>query len=145
MTGKLKFRLANAALGAIVTHALVNKDGTYIVAAESGTMCTSKRVQNTLAQLFVKLYSTGDFMKKVPTATCALRDRKIVSIEWVYTPSTFYMKPVVSIYPSVYNQLIQSIPFFCGFPKAMKWTVTQSQLAWYKEHVLYIKDCETKY
>ncbi|XP_023324790.1 NACHT and WD repeat domain-containing protein 2 [Eurytemora carolleeae] len=36
MTGKLKFRLANAALGAIVTHALVNKDGTYIVAAESG-------------------------------------------------------------------------------------------------------------
>ena len=37
MTGKLKFRLANAALGAIVTHALVNKEGTYIVAAESGT------------------------------------------------------------------------------------------------------------
>ena len=37
MTGKLKFKLANALLGAIVTHALVNKDGTYIVAAESGT------------------------------------------------------------------------------------------------------------
>lgn len=36
MTGKLKYRLANAALGAIVTHALVNKEGTYIVAAESG-------------------------------------------------------------------------------------------------------------
>ena len=36
MTGKLLFKLANAALGAIVTHALVNKDGTYIVAAESG-------------------------------------------------------------------------------------------------------------
>ncbi len=36
MTGKLKYRLANAALGAIVTHALVNKDATFIVAAESG-------------------------------------------------------------------------------------------------------------
>ena len=57
MTGKLKFRLANAALGAIVTHALVNKDGTYIVAAESGTMCASKRDRNTSEQLFVKLYS----------------------------------------------------------------------------------------
>ena len=38
MTGKLKFKLANAALGAIVTHALVNNIGTYIVAAESGTI-----------------------------------------------------------------------------------------------------------
>jgi hypothetical protein len=36
MTGKLKYQLANAALGAIVTHALVNKDGNFIVAAESG-------------------------------------------------------------------------------------------------------------
>ena len=36
MTGKQKFKLANAALGAIVTHALVNSDGTYIVASESG-------------------------------------------------------------------------------------------------------------
>ena len=34
-------------------------------------------------------------MKKVPTATCALKDRKIVSIERVYTPSNFYMKSVV--------------------------------------------------
>ena len=38
---------------------------------------------------------TGDFMKKVPTATCALRDRYIVSIERVYTLSTFYMKSAV--------------------------------------------------
>jgi len=38
--------------------------------------------------------STGDFMKKVLTATCALRDR-IVSIEQVYTPSTFYMNLAV--------------------------------------------------
>ena len=36
MTGKLKFKLANAALGAIVTHALVVEDGSYIVASESG-------------------------------------------------------------------------------------------------------------
>ena len=34
---------------------------------------------------------SGDFMKKVTTATCALRDRWIVSIERVYTPRTFYM------------------------------------------------------
>ena len=39
--------------------------------------------------------STGDFMKKVPTATCALRDRKIDFIERVYTSSTFYMKSAV--------------------------------------------------
>ena len=44
-----------------------------------------------------KIYSaTGDFMKNVPTATCALVDRQIVSIERVYTPSTFYMKSSVS-------------------------------------------------
>jgi len=36
MTGKLKFTLANSALGAIITHALVNEDGTHIVSAESG-------------------------------------------------------------------------------------------------------------
>ena len=35
-------------------------------------------------------------MEKVPTATCALRDRYIVSIERVYTPSAFYMKLAVS-------------------------------------------------
>ena len=34
-------------------------------------------------------------MKKVLTATCALRDRYIVSIERLYTPSTFYMKSAV--------------------------------------------------
>ena len=36
MTGMLKFKLANSALGAIITHALVNEEGTHIVAAESG-------------------------------------------------------------------------------------------------------------
>ena len=36
MTGKLKFKLANSALGAIITHALVNEEGSYIVSAESG-------------------------------------------------------------------------------------------------------------
>ena len=36
MTGKLKFALANAALGSIITHALINEDGEYIVSAESG-------------------------------------------------------------------------------------------------------------
>jgi len=36
MTGKLKFKLANSALGAIITHALVNEEGTHIVSAESG-------------------------------------------------------------------------------------------------------------
>ena len=39
-----------------------------------------------------RLLTTGDFMKKVPTAASALRDRKIASIERVYTPSTFYKK-----------------------------------------------------
>ena len=34
-------------------------------------------------------------MKKVLTATCALRDREIVSNERVYTPSTFYMQSAV--------------------------------------------------
>ena len=34
-------------------------------------------------------------MKMVPTATYALRNRKIVSIEGVYAPSTFYMKSAV--------------------------------------------------
>ena len=34
-------------------------------------------------------------MKKVPTATCAFRDRWIVSIERVYTQRTFYMKSAV--------------------------------------------------
>ena len=38
---------------------------------------------------------TRDFMKKVPTATCALRFRQIVSIERVYTPRTFFMKSAV--------------------------------------------------
>ena len=37
-------------------------------------------------------------MRKVPTATCALRDRYIVAIEGVYTPSTFYRKSAVSDY-----------------------------------------------
>lgn len=36
LTGKLKTRLADSALGAIVTHAEVIDNGEYIVAAESG-------------------------------------------------------------------------------------------------------------
>lgn len=36
MTGQLKFTLANSALGAIITHALVTEDGSLTVAAESG-------------------------------------------------------------------------------------------------------------
>ena len=35
-------------------------------------------------------------MKKVLLATWALRDRSIVSIELVYTPSTFFMKSAVA-------------------------------------------------
>jgi hypothetical protein len=38
MTGKLKYKLANSVLGAIITHALVNEAGSYIVAAESGDL-----------------------------------------------------------------------------------------------------------
>ena len=37
-------------------------------------------------------------MKKVLLATCALMDRFIVVIEWVYTESTFFMKSAVSYY-----------------------------------------------
>ena len=36
MTGKLLFKLANSALGAIITHGVLNEEGTYTVAAESG-------------------------------------------------------------------------------------------------------------
>ena len=36
ITGKLKFKLANTQLGAIVTHAIVNEEGSYIISAESG-------------------------------------------------------------------------------------------------------------
>ena len=36
MTGKLKFLLANSALGSIITDALVNEEGTFIVFTESG-------------------------------------------------------------------------------------------------------------
>eukprot|EP00095_Tigriopus_kingsejongensis_P001882 maker-scaffold70_size417918-snap-gene-3.18 protein:Tk01882 transcript:maker-scaffold70_size417918-snap-gene-3.18-mRNA-1 annotation:"leucine-rich repeat and wd repeat-containing protein kiaa1239-like" len=36
LTGKLQSKLADSALGAIVTHALVTNDGQYIIAAESG-------------------------------------------------------------------------------------------------------------
>ena len=36
LTGKLKTKLADSALGAIVTHAEVTDNGEYIVAAESG-------------------------------------------------------------------------------------------------------------
>ena len=36
MTGQLKYTLANSALGAIITHALVTEDGSHIVSAESG-------------------------------------------------------------------------------------------------------------
>jgi hypothetical protein len=38
MTGKLKYKLANSVLGAIITHALVNEAGSHIVAAESGEL-----------------------------------------------------------------------------------------------------------
>ena len=38
---------------------------------------------------------TGDFMKKVPQLPVCNRDRQIVYIERVYTPSTFYMKSSV--------------------------------------------------
>lgn len=36
LTGKLKTKLADSALGAIVTHAEVTDNGEYIIAAESG-------------------------------------------------------------------------------------------------------------
>merc|ERR1711902_158592 len=38
MTGKLKFKLANSVLGAIITQAIVNEEGSYVVAAESGEL-----------------------------------------------------------------------------------------------------------
>ena len=38
LTGKLKSKLADSALGAIVTHALSSSDGKYILAAESGNV-----------------------------------------------------------------------------------------------------------
>ena len=35
MTGKLKFSLANSGLGTIITHALVNEEGTHTVSKSS--------------------------------------------------------------------------------------------------------------
>ena len=52
------------------------------------------------------MLNIGDFMKKVPTATFALRDRYIASIERVYTPSTFYMKSAVCLMSSIDTDLI---------------------------------------
>ena len=63
-----------------------------------------------ISYIFIHL-STGDFMKKVPTATCALRDRWIVSIERVYTPTSFYMESAVSTYISIYLQPVSRIDF----------------------------------
>ena len=39
---------------------------------------------------------TGDFIKKLPEANYALRNRLIISIERVYTSSTFYMKSALA-------------------------------------------------
>lgn len=36
MTGQLRYTLANSALGAIITFALVNEEGSCTIAAESG-------------------------------------------------------------------------------------------------------------
>ena len=36
LTGKLKSKMADSALGAIITHAIVTSDGKYIISAESG-------------------------------------------------------------------------------------------------------------
>jgi len=49
-------------------------------------------------------------MKKVPTATCVLGDRYIVSIERVYTPSTFYMKSAVCHFVEI-SDSYESVPF----------------------------------
>ena len=40
--------------------------------------------------------NTGDFMKKVFQLPVCTKDREIVSIERVYTPSTFYMQSSVA-------------------------------------------------
>ena len=45
-------------------------------------------------------------MKKVLTAACALRERKIVSIERLYTSSTFHMKSAVPDPPPLVKILI---------------------------------------
>ena len=61
MTGKMKFTLANSAMGSIITHAIVNEEGTFIVAAESGEILiwdlqrrevVCKDDQENVAQLF---------------------------------------------------------------------------------------------
>merc|ERR1712198_84274 len=70
MTGKLKFRLANSALGAIITHAIVNEEGSHVVAAESGDLLywdlktkqvTFKDKQEDIQQIF--FYKNQDQFK----------------------------------------------------------------------------------
>ena len=53
----------------------------------------SKR--DTHSHTHTRLFDTGDFMKRYTQLPCALRDRQIVSIERVYTLSTFYIKSAV--------------------------------------------------
>ena len=38
MTGKLLYKLANSVLGAIITHGVLNEEGSHTVAAESGDL-----------------------------------------------------------------------------------------------------------
>jgi len=57
------------------------------------TFCPSPSAQLTERTILRNpLYTTGDFIKKVPVCT---RDRQIVHIERVNTQSTFYMKSAV--------------------------------------------------
>ena len=62
---------------------------------DTGVGMTKQR-EKKYCKVGIQVLTTGDFMKKVLPATCALRDRWIVSIEQVYTPSTFYMKSAVA-------------------------------------------------
>jgi len=59
------------------------------------SMSLSKQYRGFVDGFLLRQNNTGDFMKKVPQLPVWARDRQIVSIDRVYTPSTFYMKSSV--------------------------------------------------
>ena len=60
-----------------------------------GYACTCRSIWNIF--LGERLWMTYWGFHEFPSATCALRNRQIVSIEWVYTEGTFFMKPTEGV------------------------------------------------
>ena len=86
------------------TSSWFHKDGSFSVHTFTENYISIPQYTGTVRFLETVPSATGDFMKKVPTATCALRDRQIFSTERVHTTSTFYMKSSVPVYSGIDRQ-----------------------------------------